>query len=114
MIFAIVRVTSTTAMLDLQTFARAARIHPDLVRRLVALGLLEAHRDTAATLWLSSAQLPVVARIQRLRAGLGVNYATLGLVMDLLDRVADLERQLHSMTTRQPGNRSRSGRADLS
>jgi chaperone modulatory protein CbpM len=107
MTFAIVRVTSTAAMLDLQTFARAAQIHPELVRRLVVLGLLEARLDPGVTVWLSSAQLPVVARIQRLRAGLGVNYANLGLVMDLLDRVADLERELHRITIRQSGNRSR-------
>ena len=34
---------------------------------------------------------PRVARIQRLRAGLGLNYAALGLVLDLLDRIAELE-----------------------
>jgi hypothetical protein len=34
------------------------------------------------------------ARLQRLRAGLGLNYAALGLVVDLLDRVAELEAAL--------------------
>ena len=32
-----------------------------------------------------------MARIQRLRSGLGLNYAALGLVLDLLDRIAELE-----------------------
>jgi hypothetical protein len=32
-----------------------------------------------------------VWRAQRLRAGLGLNYAAMGLVLDLLDRIAALE-----------------------
>jgi len=92
------------ARLDLETFARAAAMHPDLIRRLVALGLVDADRDTAGELWFSPAQLRVVARIQRLRAGFALNYAAIGLVTDLLDRIAVLEAALHS--SRQPGGRS--------
>ncbi|MGZ6868668.1 MAG: chaperone modulator CbpM, partial [Blastococcus sp.] len=44
--------------------------------------------------WLAPAQLTTVARIQRLRAGLCLNYAGIGLVLDLLDRIADLEAAL--------------------
>ena len=45
-------------------------------------------------LWFSPAQLAVAARIQRLRSGLALNYAALGLVIDLLDRVSELESAL--------------------
>jgi len=92
------------ARLDLETFARAAAVHPDLVRRLVALGLVDADRDAAGQLWFSSAQFAVTARIQRLRAGFALNYAAIGLVTDLLDRIAVLETALRS--SRQPGGRS--------
>lgn len=77
--------------MDLDSFARAAGMHPELVRRLVALGLLEASRDAAGDLWFSPAELAAVARIQRLRAGFSLNYAAVGLVIDLLDRIAELE-----------------------
>ena len=80
--------------LDLETFARACALHPELVRRLVTLGLLEPERDTAGELWFHPSEVATAARIQRLRAGLSINYAALGLVMDLLDRVAELEREL--------------------
>jgi hypothetical protein len=80
--------------LDTESFARAAGMHPDLVRRFVALGLLEATPDPAGELWFPPAQLPAAARLQRLRAGLSINYAALGLVVDLLDRIAVLERAL--------------------
>lgn len=80
--------------LDLDSFARVAGTHPELVTRLVALGLLEPDRDPSGGLWFAPAELARLARIQRLRAAFSVNYAALGLVLDLLDRVAELEAAL--------------------
>jgi chaperone modulatory protein CbpM len=85
---------SRTGVLDLDTFAARARLHPELVRRLIALGLLEAQRDAAGRWWLAPAELATVTRIQRLRAGFSLNYAALGLVLDLLDRIEVLEAAL--------------------
>ena len=48
-------------LLDPDSFARACGLHPDLVRRLVALGLLEAAGDASGRLWLPRSQLAVVA-----------------------------------------------------
>ena len=86
--------------LSLDTFARRAGLHPELVRRLVALGLLEASRDAAGELWFAPAQLTTVARIQRLRAGLSLNCAAIGLVLDLLDRIEYLEVTLRNTRAR--------------
>jgi hypothetical protein len=58
----------------------------------VALGLLESTRDAAGGLWFETTQVRAMARIQRLRNGLLLNYAALGVVIDLLDRIAQLER----------------------
>ena len=77
--------------LSLQSFARATQTHPDLIRRLVALGVLDAETDPAGQLWFSPAQVAAMARIKRLRANFSINYAAVGLVCDLLDRVAALE-----------------------
>ena len=82
--------------LDLATFARLAGLHPDLVRRFVALGLLDANPDAGGELWFASSQLAVAARVQRLRTGLSLNYAALGVVLQLLDRIAELESALRS------------------
>jgi chaperone modulatory protein CbpM len=91
MTFAIVPATPAPSRLDLASFARVARLHPDLARRLVALGLIEADVDTAGELWFAPTQVARVARIRRLRAGLSINYAGLGVVLDLLDRVEQLQ-----------------------
>jgi hypothetical protein len=83
-------------LLDLDTFSRAAGLHPELVRRLVALGLLEATTDADGGLWFAPTQIAAASRLQRLRAGLGINYASLGVVVDLLDRIAVLEAALRA------------------
>jgi chaperone modulatory protein CbpM len=80
--------------LDLETFARATDLHPDLVRRLVTLGLLQAVPDAAGELWFLPTEIGAAGRIQRLRAGLSLNYASLGVVVDLLDRITELEAAL--------------------
>ena len=90
------RPAGTEPVLDLDTFARAASLHPDLVRRFVALGMLESTVDQAGRMWLPVGQLASLARLRRLRAGLSLNYAALGLVADLLDRIAELEAALRS------------------
>jgi len=89
--FALVR----TSRHDLDAFARSMGVHPDLVRRLVALGLLRAERDAGGHLWLDDSQAAEFARVQRLRAVFAVNYTAIALVVDLLDRIAELESALH-------------------
>ena len=87
--------------LSLEQFAALTGLHPELIRRLVVLGLIEAGRDPAGELWFPRGQIAAVARMQRLRAGFTLNYAALGLVTDLLDRIAALEAALR--TYRRPG-----------
>ncbi|GLY75880.1 chaperone modulator CbpM [Actinoallomurus iriomotensis] len=77
--------------LDLDSFARLCGAHPDLIRRLVALELVEAERDARGDLWFMPAQIAEVGRIRRLRSAFPLNYASLGLVCELLDRIATLE-----------------------
>ena len=90
MSYAIVPATRPSLQwLSLEEFALVSGVHPDLIRRLVA-----AYRDPAGALWFSRSELAAVARVQRLRAGFALNYAAIGLVTDLLDRIALLEAAL--------------------
>ena len=93
--------------LSLDNFAARAGMHPELIRRLVALGLLEPTRDATGRWWFAAPQLRAAARIQRLRAGLSLNYAALGLVMDLLDRIEALEATLRATGSRPPRDAAR-------
>jgi hypothetical protein len=93
--YALVRVPRPAGRrwLSLEELARASGAHPELVRKLVTLGIIEARtaRDAPGDLWFSPAQVAAVARVQRLRAGFALNYAAIGLVTELLDRIALLE-----------------------
>ncbi|GAA3099957.1 DNA-binding transcriptional MerR regulator [Kribbella aluminosa] len=96
-------------LLDLEAFARASGVHPDLIRRLTALGLLEPARVGAGRVWFRYDDVAAVARIQRLRAAFSLNYAAIGLVIDLLDRLAAQEAALrtrHPLRTRHFGDRT--------
>jgi chaperone modulatory protein CbpM len=90
--YALVRQAPLPA-LTLPQFAAAAGLDPHMVARLVALGLLDAHRGPAGVL-LPATQVPRAGRIVRLRAGLGLNYTAVGVVLDLLDRIDELEAAL--------------------
>jgi hypothetical protein len=96
--YALVRVPRRAGRrwLSLEELALASGMHPELIRKLVTLGILEARsdRDTPGNLWFSPGQVAEVARVQRLRAGFALNYAAIGLVAELLDRIALLEAAL--------------------
>jgi hypothetical protein len=89
--------------LDLESFAHTTSTHPDLVRRLVELGILDADQDLAGNLWFSPRHCAAMARVQRLRTGFALNYAALGLVVELLDRIAVLEATLQHSSRRTGG-----------
>lgn len=78
--------------LSLDSYARITGVHPDVIRRLVALGLLERARDADGSLWFAPSQVREMATIQRLHLRLNLTYSSLGLVRDLLDRISELER----------------------
>ncbi|MDT3439985.1 MULTISPECIES: chaperone modulator CbpM [unclassified Pseudofrankia] len=94
--------------LTLETVVHRSGLHPDLLRRFVTLGLLNATRDARGELWFPLDTLATIARIQRLRAGLCLNYAAIGLVLDLLDRIDALEAALRSSTPARPPTAARS------
>lgn len=82
--------------LSLDTVAARSGLHPELIRRFVALGLVDGTADSSGQMWFAPSAVAALARIQRLRAGLCLNYAAIGLVLDLLDRVDVLEAQVRS------------------
>ena len=82
-------------LLDVYALARAAGLHPELVRRLFCLGLFEAAAEGQPG---EPRFAPAVAlrlrRMVRLRRDLGLSWNALGLVDDLLERIEMLEAAL--------------------
>lgn len=71
-------------------------VHPEVIERFVRLGLIDpAARDEKDEGWLFDVDVvPIVKKIIRLRNDLGINYAGIGVVLDLLDRLEELERRI--------------------
>ncbi|MER7673639.1 chaperone modulator CbpM [Kitasatospora sp. NPDC096128] len=93
--YPLVRVYRTSPyQLPLVGVAGRSGLPPELVSRFVALGLVDAERDARGLLWFRPSAPSALARVQRLRTGLGLNYAAIGVVLDLLDRIERLETAL--------------------
>ncbi len=88
--------------LSLDGLAGRVGLHPELIRRFVALGLLDPDVTASGELLFRPSDVYTVARIQRLRAGLSLNYASIGLVMDLLDEIDELQRAAAGSTPTRP------------
>ena len=95
-------------ILDVEALARAAGVSTRTVVRFVVLGLIDPvdERDdepgvdpeNVSVSWRTARfradALARIARIQRLRRHLAVNLHGVGVVLELLDRVESLEREL--------------------
>jgi MerR HTH family regulatory protein len=86
--------TRGSGLIGIDALARAAGIHPDLARRLVALGLIEQRGGTNAAPLFRPQDAPALARAIRLRRDLGLNYAGAVLACELLARTDELEERL--------------------
>jgi MerR HTH family regulatory protein len=80
---------------ELTVLARQAGVKIMHVRRYLEFGLFEPHPGTAAeTPRFDPGSAARVARAERLRLELGLNYAGAVLVCELLDRISELEARL--------------------
>jgi DNA-binding transcriptional MerR regulator len=83
-------------LVAIEAIARDAGVHPDMVRQLVRLGLLEPRGGTRTAPLFRPQDAVLVARATRLRRDLGVNYAGAVLAVELLARIEDLEHRLRA------------------
>lgn len=77
--------------IEFEVFARVCEIHPDLLARLVDMGVLEAETDRDGLRWLQRREAAALARVRRLRSGLGLSYSAITVVAELIDRIDELE-----------------------
>ena len=77
--------------IELAVVARRAGLRVSVVRRYVALGLLEPSGGTRTAPLFDPGSAGRVAKADRLRRDLGLNSAGAVLACELLDRIRDLE-----------------------
>jgi chaperone modulatory protein CbpM len=78
---------------ELVLIARQAAVRVTIVRRYLEFGLFDACSGTSQAPLFDPGCAGRVAKAERLRRDLGLNYAGAVLVCELLDRISELERQ---------------------
>jgi MerR HTH family regulatory protein len=92
-------------LIDADTLASESGLHPELVRRLLRLGLVEAAGGTAQAPLFRPEAAARLARAVRLRRDLGIDYAGAVLASELLARIDELEERLRRAQTRRSQKR---------
>jgi hypothetical protein len=87
-------VVQRTDSVGVDALAREAGLHPEVVRHLLRMGLLERTGGTAAAPRFARDAAAQLARAARLRRDLGLNYAGAVLACELLARISELEERL--------------------
>jgi hypothetical protein len=90
----LVRRSTGTRLIETEVLAGEAGLHPELVRRLVRLGLVEPAGGTAQAPLFARSAAARLARATRLRRDLGLNYAGAVLASELLARIDEMEERL--------------------
>jgi chaperone modulatory protein CbpM len=79
--------------LTLDALARSAGLHPALVERFVEFGLLEPAEWEGTQLVFEAAAALRLQMIERLRSEIGINLTGIAVILDLLDRLHDLQSE---------------------
>ncbi len=80
--------------ISIDELAHATGVHPSLVERFVECGLLEPSHRAQDRVWFEASAVFRVRSICRLRHDLGANVSSVSLILDLVDRVGRLEREI--------------------
>ena len=80
-------------LITTEELARLARLHPEMVDKLVDWGLIDPVKWEPRLLFPETA-VPRIWRIMRLHRDLGINWSGIGVVLDLLDKIEKLEREI--------------------
>ena len=87
--------------LTLSEVAYRCGLHPELIERLVGIGLIDyVERDGHGEILFNADVVPLLRSIVRLRNQLGVNYAGIGVILDLMARIESLENHIRELESR--------------
>lgn len=82
-------------LVELAVIARQAGVRVTLVHRYVEFGLFEPASETSQPPLFAPSAAGRLAKAERLRRDLGLNYAGAVLACELLDRIRELEDRTH-------------------
>jgi DNA-binding transcriptional MerR regulator len=90
----------TSEDVTLANLAKRAEMHPILLEQLVECGLIRPISPVGAVAFFESSTVLRLRSIKRLRGELGINLQGIAAVLDLLERLRGLEREVASLRVR--------------
>ena len=84
-------------LLTLDGLAAETAMHPALVQRFIEYGLIEPAERAGAHMLFDVDCVARVSKIERLRRHLGANLASVGVILDLLERMNRLEQEIERL-----------------
>ena len=95
------RLSGFSSYLTLSEVAYRCGLHPELIERLLRIGLIDpVEGDVGGEVLFHADVIPLVRRILRLRNHLGVNYAGIGVILELMARIESLENRIRELESR--------------
>jgi chaperone modulatory protein CbpM len=98
--FEIVLRRNEREQLTLHEVAFHAGMHPKLVERFVACGLVTPIEQEGTQLLFDPSAISRLRKVARLRNALGVNLAGISVILDLIDKLSAVQRENEALRTR--------------
>ncbi|MDY6856045.1 MAG: chaperone modulator CbpM [Thermodesulfobacteriota bacterium] len=84
-------------LFGIEEIAQKANMSESSIRRYIRMGLITPIKKEKGSYLLRETTLFRIEKIQRLRRDLGVNLSGIGIILDLLERIEDMDRQLSEL-----------------
>jgi DNA-binding transcriptional MerR regulator len=91
---------SANSLLSIEDLANAAYLHPRRVQKFVHLGLLEPSAESGSGPLFPVSSVDRLQRILRLKRDLGINFSGIAVVLELRERIENLQNELRSLRGR--------------
>jgi MerR family transcriptional regulator, heat shock protein HspR len=93
--------SGTSPYLTITEVACRCGVHPELIDRFVRLGLIDlVERDVRGEPLFQPEVTTMVRKILRLRNQLGVNYAGVGVILELMSRIEAMEEYISELESK--------------
>lgn len=88
------------SLLTLEELAGSAGLHPQLVEKFIEYGLLEPTSAAGSQPLFPVSSVKRLRRVMRLRRDLGVNLAGVSVILDMRDRIENLQQEMARLRRR--------------
>jgi DNA-binding transcriptional MerR regulator len=86
--------------LSFEALAEYAGVHPEYLERLVDYGLIDPIRRSGSEIRFGASAVLRVRRISRIKKDLGVNLSGVAVILQLIDRLHELQKELEELRAR--------------